>query len=53
MKQCLRIALFTLIFGVLSVSPIAADPAAVQAWPSAATVWVNGREIPFQAYEID
>ncbi len=53
MKQCLRIALFTLIFGVLSMSPIAADPAAVQAWPSSATVWVNGREIPFHAYEID
>lgn len=53
MKRHVRILLLAVLFGALAALPAAAEPAAVQAWPSTSTVLVDGRELSFQAYEID
>lgn len=53
MKRYVCTLLLAVLFGALATLPAAAEPAAVQAWPSTSTVLVDGRELSFQAYEID
>lgn len=53
MKRYVRTLLLAVLYGALATLPAAAEPAAVQAWPSTAAVLVDGRELSFQAYEID
>ncbi len=53
MKRHVRILLLAVLFGALAALPAAAESAIVQAWPSTSTVLVDGRELSFQAYEID
>lgn len=53
MKRYVRTLLLSVFFGALAALPAAAESAIVQAWPSTAAVLVDGRELSFQAYEID
>lgn len=53
MKRYVCTLLLSVFFGALAVLSAAAESAIVQAWPSTAAVLVDGREVSFQAYEID
>ena len=53
MKRYVCTLLLAVFFGALAALPAAAESAVVQAWPSTAAVLVDGRELSFQAYEID